>query len=410
MLKSAFPQEVSAPCGSSIHGTGVFQLISGDVSIWHRRAWMTLVGTAIGLAISHTAAQAASFSGLGLLSGATASTAAGVSADGSVVVGSSGNQAFRWTAAGGIQGLGFLPGGTSSTATAVSADGSVVVGGSYAPYSPYDFHLQAFRWTATGGMQGLGSLLDSRANGVSDHGSLVVGEYLPPTFFSQAIIWPQGGSPGAIAYPTYLSSAAKGVSADGSVVVGYVEKAGFSIMEAFRWTQAGGLEVLGFLPGNSHSSASSVSADGSVVVGQSGSEAFLWNSSQGMQGLGFLPGSSASSASGLSADGSVVVGQSGGEAFLWNSTEGMQSLAQVLIAAGVTNLTGWGLANATAVSADGYTVVGYGTNPNGQGEAWIADLRNTTAVPTPALLPGLIGMGLAAWRQRRQESSSEIRP
>jgi hypothetical protein len=83
----------------------------------------------------------------------------------------------------------------------------------------------------------------------------------------------------------------------------------------------------------------------------------------------------------------------------------MQSLTDVLIAAGVGNLTGWGLANAMAISADGYTVVGHGTNPGGQQEAWIADLRNTQPVPTPALLPGLIGMGLAPWRRQRQSSA-----
>jgi uncharacterized membrane protein len=84
----------------------------------------------------------------------------------------------------------------------------------------------------------------------------------------------------------------------------------------------------------------------------------------------------------------------------------MQSLTDVLIAAGVSNLTGWGLTNATAVSADGYTVVGYGSNPNGQTEAWIADLRNIQPIPTPALLPGLIGVSLATWRRRQQQSDA----
>jgi hypothetical protein len=84
----------------------------------------------------------------------------------------------------------------------------------------------------------------------------------------------------------------------------------------------------------------------------------------------------------------------------------MQSLTDVLIAAGVSNLTGWGLTNATAVSADGYTVVGYGSNPNGQTEAWIADLRKVQPIPTPGLLPGLIGVSLATWRRRQQQSDA----
>ena len=58
----------------------------------------------------------ASFQGLGNLGGISfASYADGVSADGSVVVGrdanADGDQAFRWTEAGGMVGLGDLPGG-----------------------------------------------------------------------------------------------------------------------------------------------------------------------------------------------------------------------------------------------------------------------------------------------------------
>ena len=80
------------------------------------------------------------------------------SGDGSVVVGDSMlsmSQAFRWTASGGMVGLGFLPPSDDmSTASGVSADGSTVVG-----YSRYDGSIyQAFRWTPSGGMVGLGFL------------------------------------------------------------------------------------------------------------------------------------------------------------------------------------------------------------------------------------------------------------
>ena len=74
--------------------------------------------------------------------------ASDVSADGSVVVGSDGAEAVRWTAAGGIVGLGRLTGGVSSGATAVSQDGSVVVGFSDSVFGP-----EAFYW-----MQELGTI------------------------------------------------------------------------------------------------------------------------------------------------------------------------------------------------------------------------------------------------------------
>ena len=77
-----------------------------------------------------TAGAEAMFRGLGdLPGGGFGSNAFGVSADGSIVVGvgssAAGNQAFRWTAAGGMVGLGDLPGGNfDSRANGVSADGA----------------------------------------------------------------------------------------------------------------------------------------------------------------------------------------------------------------------------------------------------------------------------------------------
>ena len=61
-------------------------------------------------------------------------------------------------------------------------------------------------------------------------------------------------------------SIAYGVSADGSVVVGYSNTG--SATHAFRWTSAGGMVDIGTL-GGANSVANGVSADGSVVVGYS---------------------------------------------------------------------------------------------------------------------------------------------
>ena len=139
---------------------------------------------------------------------------------------------------------------------------------------------------------------------------------------------------------------------------------------------------LGDLPGgNFYSRARGGSADGSVVVGfsasASGTEAFRWTQGSGMVGLGDLPGGGLySGAYGVSADGSVVVGSShssGNEAFIWDSTNGMREVDEVLTALGA-DLTGWTLRTATGISADGLTLVGYGTNPDGFTEGWIANL------------------------------------
>ena len=279
-------------------------------------------------------------------------TVYGVSADGTVVVGwkrkagtSDLVKAFRWTAATGVVEIDDLPGGgTESYATAASADGSVVVGrGSGAS------GREAFRWTSATGTVGLGDL------------------------------------PGASFW-----SVANAVSADGSVVVGGGNSD--SAAEAFRWTSASGMVGLGDLPGGEfpiHSGAGDVSADGSVVVGMSegasGTEAILWTSAGGMMGLGFLPGhnppDASSSAFGVSADGSVVVGRGESdngsqsrEAFVWTQANGMQRLSDILIAKGVTGLDNWELHDAASISADGLWVVGYGINPSGFWEAYVANI------------------------------------
>ena len=57
----------------------------------------------------------------------------------------------------------------------------------------------------------------------------------------------------------------------------------------------------------------------------------------------------------------------------------MQSVASILTAAGV-DLTVWTLDFVTGVSADGNTVVGYGINPDGLQEAWMADLSDAPPV------------------------------
>jgi probable HAF family extracellular repeat protein len=89
----------------------------------------------------------------------------GVSADGSVIIGSANRfigstllvgatEAFRWTQETGFVGLGVLPGASvfSSAASGVSADGEVIVGRS----SFTDSGGRAFIWTQATGMVSLG--------------------------------------------------------------------------------------------------------------------------------------------------------------------------------------------------------------------------------------------------------------
>jgi probable HAF family extracellular repeat protein len=350
------------------------------------------------LAAAARASDPPSFTGVGDLSGGTVLSAAqGVSGDGSVVCGYSnsatGDAAFRWTAAGGLQPLGDLTGGgTLSYANAVSADGSVIVGHSLSASGD-----EAFRWTAAG-MVGLGDLpgngFFSIANGVNADGSAVVGHsesMLSGTLSAEGFRWtaatgiqPLGDLPGSNFF-----SVATAVSADGLRICGYGTSpaSGPASSEATRWVWPGAPAGLGDLPGGGFGgNAFGISADGNVIVGLSaatgGVFAFRWSNpatgGAGIQSIGDIPGGAAySRANGISADGNVIVGQSlgpaGMEAFVWTAATGCVSLKDLLTSLGL-DLTGWTLDVATAISADGRTIVGYGPNPSGDYEGWVAHL------------------------------------
>jgi probable HAF family extracellular repeat protein len=176
---------------------------------------------------------------------------------------------------------------------------------------------------------------------------------------------------------------------------------------------------LGDLPGGSFASfARGVSADGSVVVGQSnsasGDEAYRWTSGGGMVGLGDLAGGPfISEAWDVSLDGAVIVGRSytgvGIEAFVWDAASGMRNLREVLIALGI-DMTGWTLGTATAVADDGLgldnsvTIVGIGSSPSGA-QAWLAQIPE----PSTAWLVGGGLVGVAALRRRTTRTRGRSR-
>jgi probable HAF family extracellular repeat protein len=258
-----------------------------------------------------------------------------------------------------------LPGGIfGSDATAVSADGGVVVGiasvDSGVPQYPRG--LEAFRWE-NGVMTGIGRL--------------------PDTNYSRAY----------------------GVSADGQVIVGDAASfSGIGRSEAFRW-ENGIMIGLGFLrsSGTRYSGASAISADGRVVVGSANVEekipalAFRWQDGQ-MIGLEPEPGGRLfTNPMAVSGDGSVIVGWGEGGAYIWDTQSGTRQLGDALRDEYGITFDSWQLLQATGVSADGKTIVGYGRNPNGDFEGWVAN------IPEPStFLLAAIGASILAMRNRRQ--------
>ncbi len=352
-----------------------------------RRFAVLAVAFLLSHSLSISFGSGASFQGLGAPSGSTRCVASDVSADGTVVVGwtvfeSYNREAFRWTPSDGIIGLGDLPGGSShdffSMATGVSGDGSIVAG-----YSEGASGQEAFRWTESTGMVGLGDLdgepFYSQAEGISYDGSVIVGQA-----GYEAFRWTEsvgmvgiGDLPGGS-----FSSKAWGVSHNGRIIVGRGRSE--SMSEPFLWRGFGDMVGLGLLPGTNYGWAEAASADGSVIVGmceqEFWNEAFRWTESGGMQSMG-----SRTTAYDVSADGSVIVGSSYYfKAYIWDEQHGMRSIKDMLEDDFGLNLNGWNLYVAMAISPDGSTIVGYGSNPQGYDEAWIAKLPKPAPIRVDA--------------------------
>jgi probable HAF family extracellular repeat protein len=274
--------------------------------------------------------QATGVVSLGFASGfADSNIATAVNGDCTVAVGYGNSatqiQGFDWTSAGGITGLGYAPGDGGNVASGVSSDGSVIVGGRATSTAGFS---QAFRATAANGMVALGLLPGdsiSSANAVNADGSVVVGiSSGSGSLATQAFRWTQGaGMVGLGGLSGAIASTANGVSGDGSVVVGSSQDA--TSLHAFRWTAAGGMVDLGTLVHDVDSIAFAANASGTVVVGASygssglglfGTQAFRWTQAHGIENIetllrsaGVLPQAFfLLSANAVSADGTVITG------------------------------------------------------------------------------------------------------
>jgi probable HAF family extracellular repeat protein len=357
---------------------------------WLMAATIAITGCGGGGGGGSPTVDRAQFSSLGFPSGYESSEASAVSADGSVVVGTAtaaigDRQAFRWTASQGISGLGVLPGGAHTMASGVSADGSIVVGNgdtSSEPPTP----VAGFRWLAERGISRIAPIPGSYlcdATGVSGDGATIVGTCL--TVNNEAFRWTEAtGSYGLGRFGggSDQSSSAAAISAEGTVIVG----AGHPVITgALMWQIPGTAIALGKLPGDASATALAVSRDGAVVVGMSindaqASRAFRWTRSSGMIALETGIDMQDSLAAAVSGDGSRIVGwammSSRETAVIWDAEHGLRPLDAVLASEYQTRIAGWQLTRATAISDDGRTVAGVGTNAQGAIEAWIIKLPN----------------------------------
>ncbi|RKX28844.1 MAG: hypothetical protein DRP71_16935, partial [Verrucomicrobia bacterium] len=303
--------------------------------------------------------------GLGNLDGVYGaySGANDVSDDGRVVVGYVGNpgpgqlansaqiRPFRWTAESGMVVLkDLLDGRERGWAEAVSANGNTIVGAKENPSgdgASGDFQLESFRWASLTGMIGLGDLpggwVLSKGHDVSGDGTIVVGNSSSSAGqFGEMYRWslPNGMQGLGLLNTDDVLSSATAVSADGRTVVGYVADRD-QVEKAVRWTAEDGLKPLWASAGAGDSSvAYDVSGNGERIVG------------------GFREGD------GLN------------RAFLWDGDLEDLDLKGLLINGyGLGDaLSGWELEVVNAISTDGMMVAGRGTNASGLTEAFVAYL------------------------------------
>lgn len=339
-------------------------------------------------------AQTPSFTLLGISQGSVASRGTGISADGNVASGYSdgiGQPGFLWTRGAGRNDFGLASPGTMA-AYGISGDGRFAVGG-WGPGSPIG---SAFRWSQTTGYQDLspGEIALSEAVDASFDGSVVVGMSRATSGgLQRPFRWTEAG--GFQVLGTNVEGSARAVSGNGNVIVGATSNS------AFVWTQAGGVQFLPSVTGAGLALARGVNFDGTIIVGGSGPGAAtgtMWINGVPQALANSVPNSSFT-AYGVSDDGSVVCGTInagiGGEfAGVWTPATGIVLLSEYLVANGVVVPSGVTLRNSTGVSSDGRSFVGDASFSPGF-QAYVA------TVPGPGTL-ALMGVGwLFAARRRR---------
>ena len=282
---------------------------------------------------------------------------------------------------GGIAGASGLD-GTLSVGYGVS-DNRIVVGLAYDGSN----NAVAFQWSEADGITRLNVNRPanySRANGVSADGSVAWGWNDQDDGYRSAVIWRSG-------VPTDLTDGngapigeADGGSRDGRVIVG----SGLETPDgssAWRWTAATGAQPLGVLAARSGESPASFhpSAGRAALLARQPERA---QARLGDAVDGFFP--PASYAFGASDDGNVIVGRSGAFpmffATVWTPQTGMVRLDDYAAAHGVAIPPGWSLMTATAVSADGLSIGGWGVDANSALNSFVIDLHENE--PREALL------------------------
>ncbi len=366
--------------------------------------WVCALGV---VATNAHAGEPPGFWGIGFLPGGEWSSAADVSADGRVVIGTAQVRSdaweagtVRWTGAHGLELLSLpLPSPRYDFGTCVSADGEVIVG-----ILDRGSERTGYRWSNAIGFEELDHLpginIETIGAAVSFDGTVVAGASLVQsedgTTRYQACQWTADGlSPIGHASSAANWSVATGVSADGKVIVGAandLDDDGFGNRSfgPYRWTLESGIVGLGWLrPDHRFGHAFAISSNRLVIVGSTWSErddeeGFRWTANDGMISLGAPPvGVRGVRPYDISSDRAVITGfwsvvidehTVNNGSFLWTTDRGLCEFQQAIRDECLPGVSGWSDILVTAVADDSRTFVGQARNPQGLEEGWVARL------------------------------------
>ena len=254
--------------------------------------------------------------------------------------------------------IGGLPGYNSSRVLEISPDGSAVI--CYAFNNGLSFGVNNhsfgipdsslvelegdfFRWTPETGPQPMncphrtGKYFFS-LSGVSDGGGVVIGSYYEGIGLNiHGFRWSERTGWQELVQPNGLPVIPMAVSRDGAFVFGQMATAlaadGNYEWVAFRWTPAGGFEMIGN-PGGSYEFWQMVTTpDGSAVAMYTGNGPSLWKPAGGFQSLGSVPNFFPLSVTHISVDGMTIAGfgfhlgsSSKHSAWVWRAGIGMETV------------------------------------------------------------------------------------
>ena len=202
-----------------------------------------------------------------------------VSADGSVVAGTClapMNEAFRWTPAAGAIGLGRFGTGSNSTSTAsaVSGDGAFIGGAGHPALTG------AVVWDASNVPRIIGGLPGDTGGAItalSRDGMVAAGISVNAAGHERAFRWTSTVEIVPLATGTFVATIATAISADGRRITGWAGRESGGPDTAVVWDESGALRAVSDLLSSDGQAASAgwsltrargISADGRVIVGE----------------------------------------------------------------------------------------------------------------------------------------------